>query len=279
MWLCRDATTTDGKSCIKREFLQRALFFVAYCHGRKSAGLGGNPSTKFYISTNKICTVIKIDYLSRIMKPLRLKTPVHYRLALAFNLAVFACAMSYGQTLEDFKTEQLQKNDSIIVSLQDSKRLQFLTLTPSVSYNFETGVSVGFSLSNFTNYIQQKRRNKIETAKLKIQMDENLNQELNSAEEERLRIFNLREEVFVDVSVLEHRKELHEIAYLSHVNKELTYSDYTIRRIAYIEKHAMTVMKIRALELLTLKYKNKYNVELFNVQELIETAKNYELKD
>lgn len=213
------------------------------------------------------------------MKPLLFRTPVHFWLALVFNLAVSAGAKSYGQTLDNFKTEQLKRNDSIIQSLQDSKKLQFLSLTPSLSYNFETGVSVGFSLSNFTNYIQQKRRNKIETAKLKIQMDENLNQELNNAEEEKLRIFNLREEVFVDVSVLAHRKDLYDIAYLSHVNKELTYSDFTARKIAYIEKHAITVMKIRALELLTLKYKNKYNVELFNVQELIETARNYEIKD
>lgn len=211
------------------------------------------------------------------MKPLTFSSPVHYWLALAFNLAVSAGATAYGQTLQDYEIKENLKKDSLISALQGQDKLKFLSLAPSVSYSANTGVNVGFSLSTFTNYLQTKKRNKIEIARLESVLDDKIKTSVQGAIIERMEIFNEVEKLHLAFEILSHYKTLYEISYLSHVNKELTFREFTLQKIDYIKRLSEASIKIKSLEVQLLEYKNKYNVQLFNLEELKKTAKTYEI--
>lgn len=78
-----------------------------------------------------------------------------------------------------------QKIDSLIRFNTDKNKLQYLALLPSLNYNFlEHNFSVGISISNLSNFYQNKQRNKVELERLKLQLNEKKENDLFKLETE-----------------------------------------------------------------------------------------------
>lgn len=212
------------------------------------------------------------------MKSLILNTfPVLTFQGCVFYLAISCVTGLHGQTLKAFSVTENTKIDSIISVFDSKSKLKHLTLLPNINYNFETGFSIGFSLRNLIQYTQTKKRNKIEAMKLKATLESKLETKLNRAEEEKEKILFLKDEIFLNLQVLKHRFELYKISFLKHSNNEITFSEYTEAKISYMEKYQFIFSKIKRLDILLLKYFNKYKVSLFDTDTLLKTTKEYEI--
>ena len=71
----------------------------------------------------------------------------------------------------------------------------WLSLLPNVSYNANTGVNVGFSLSNISNFHQQKRRNEIEFQRYQLQL-------IEAAKADSIRTANTHAQIDADLDLL-----------------------------------------------------------------------------
>ena len=192
-------------------------------------------------------------------------------------LAISFATGLHGQNLETYQIKETHKIDSVVSAFNSKDKLKALSLLPSVSYNFQTGVSVGFSLNNFIQFTQTKKRNKIEAMKLKVTLEEKLKEDLEKGELEKETIELLKDEIVLNIQVLKNRYELYKIAFIKHNNNEITFSDFTTKKINYLEKYNTVFSKISKLDISILKYKQKYNVVLFDSNVLITNIKMYEI--
>lgn len=194
-----------------------------------------------------------------------------------FSLAISLSACLHGQTIKDFKINQLSQIDSTVISLSSKKKISILALAPSINYNFKNGFSVGFSFSNFLTYSQTKKRNKIELLKFENQLIEKLDNKMEKAELEKEKIFNLKDELLLNVNVLKYRYELYKIAYLKHLNNEATFSEFTKEKITYLEKYNLVISKLNKLKISLIRYNSNYNVILFETKNILEKTVIYEI--
>lgn len=106
------------------------------------------------------------------------------------NMVLFQCSVtSFCQSKNTFLSEveenKNRKIDSLITFNTDKDKLQFLSILPSVNYNFlENNFNVGISISNLSTYYQNKQRNKIELEKLRFQLIEKKENDLLRLEQE-----------------------------------------------------------------------------------------------
>jgi len=211
------------------------------------------------------------------MKPLKL-TPINNLCALCFYLAVSAFAPVNGQNLSKYRENRLKSVDSTLKTLDNSGNLAVLSLVPSVNYSFETGVSVGFSLGNFTQYFIQKKRAKIELKRLENELKTSVSNDIIRAQEQVEKLDLQRFEAANALKILALEFELIQITYIEYVNNELTFSDYQRAKIAYNAKFFAFLSQVSALDLSLSRYYNQFNIKPFDTKILTETAKNYEFK-
>jgi len=89
--------------------------------------------------------------------------------------------ISQDSIFYNFKKLQLQKIDSVINFNTEKNKYKYLALMPSISYDaLNSSVNVGVSISNLSNYFQQKQRNKIELEKLRFQLLEKQEKEIEN---------------------------------------------------------------------------------------------------
>lgn len=106
------------------------------------------------------------------------------------NIMLLQCSISaFSQSSNPlFATVEKVKNqkiDSLISFNSDKNKLQYLALLLSLNYNFlESNFSVGISISNLSNFYQNKQRNKIELERLKLQLNEKKENDLLKLEKE-----------------------------------------------------------------------------------------------
>jgi len=193
-------------------------------------------------------------------------------------LAVFNTSHMRGQTLNDFKERQLSEIDTSLSNLETPKGLKYLSLAPSVSYSVNTGVNVGISFSNISNFIQQKHRNKIEKAKLENQLLENLESEIFKAKETEIEILNSFEKAAFEVVILKEQFELFKLNQVKFESQEITFSEFTQIKISYMKNWLSVVDQIKKIELQNISFFNTYNYYPVNIHAKLKTAKSYAIR-
>ena len=191
--------------------------------------------------------------------------------------AVMFMTPFFGQSLEEYSTKENMKIDSTLLSLKESKSLQFLSLAPSISYSRFTGVNVGLNLGSLVTYSQTKRRNKIESAKLENQLKERLENQINTAEEEEISILDEYEILILELDILESKKELFLLDSLKYKNQEITFSEFTKSKISYKIEWKTAYTKIKRLSLTLERFNNKFGYRPKELENLFDKAENLSL--
>lgn len=96
-----------------------------------------------------------------------------------------ALAQSDNLFLQDVMKDKKNRIDSILNLNTEKQKLHYLALLPSLNYDLNTNrFNVGISLSNLAGYYQTKHRNKIELERLKLQLDQKVDTDLQHIEKE-----------------------------------------------------------------------------------------------
>jgi hypothetical protein len=131
------------------------------------------------------------------------------------------------EALNKINQRQDQKIDSLINFNTDKKKLEYLSVLPSVNYDFLAHTfSVGISISNLSNFYQNKQRNKIELERLKFQLQEKKENDLFNLEKE----YELIQDAFAVLKLeLENNslvKEIYNLKKSQYENNKITLEDW-----------------------------------------------------
>ena len=204
-------------------------------------------------------------------------SPLHYIVWAIVYLAVFKVQTLQGQNIQSFKNVENKKIDSILNSLDEKGKLKYLSLLPTINYNINNGINVGFSISSFVQFKQTKKRNSLEKLKLKYSLMEQLEQKIENSEVEELEIKNKSKVLKIDLKILSDKYELYKVKFLEYQNQESTFEEYTKTKINYLESWKSIFARIDKLDLRIKKFENKYNYAPLEINSLLKTARNYEL--
>jgi hypothetical protein len=144
---------------------------------------------------------------------------------LTFCLLFFIKSTIFSQNLIFRKDSK--KIDSILQNHKNKQKKEWLNFLPNFNYDIKNNsVNIGFSLSSFSNFYQQKQRNQIELEKLR--------QILISNSENKIKIYNSKIIDFnFQIKILENKievfkieKKLFEISEGKYKNNEITTEDF-----------------------------------------------------
>ena len=93
-----------------------------------------------------------------------------------------------SQNLEDYKKMRLSDIDSAYIFRAASKKTQWLSLAPSVSFNKNTGMNISLSAGNFVRYVQQRNRNAVERQRYIFEQAARIENEVIRAEDKYLQL-------------------------------------------------------------------------------------------
>ncbi|MBG6112223.1 hypothetical protein IWX84_003126 [Flavobacterium sp. CG_9.10] len=151
---------------------------------------------------------------------------------------------------------QSQKIDSLINFNTDKNKLQYLAVLPSVNYDFlENKFNLGISLSNLSNYYQNKQRNKIELEKLKFQLIEKKENDLLELEKEYELILDTYEILKLELDNTTLTKEIFNLKKSQYENNKITLEDWLNvqknhqdRNLVILAKHKSLISKMKQFE-------------------------------
>ncbi|MDY7397044.1 hypothetical protein UMM65_17515 [Aureibaculum sp. 2210JD6-5] len=126
----------------------------------------------------------------------------------------FSCMgqIEFDSIIKKYKSHQSQRMDTLIKLTKEKTGTAWLNLLPSVNHDVDrSNVNVGISLSNFSNYYQQKRRNGIEIEKLKVTIQNQLDNELIRLENDYLKLIFERQSLETEINSLKLKTELFEL--------------------------------------------------------------------
>ena len=151
----------------------------------------------------------------------------HYK-AILYIIFLLLCTKNTqlkAQVLDQYEKIKLQKIDSVLAFNNSKKNnLKYLTLLPNLSYDLDrNAVNIGVSLSNLTNYYQTKERNKIELERLRFQLLERHETQL--------------EKLTLEYETLKNEYELHQ---QEQKNQSITTDLYNLKKQQY-EKNKITL--------------------------------------
>ncbi len=170
------------------------------------------------------------------------------RKSLYILIAVFLFSFSLSQKIDSFKIKRKQKNTSILESYKLGKKYKYLSLFPSLSYDIiNKSFNVGLSLSNFTNYMQQRQRNKIELASLEQKLNEKLEKEMEDIFLKIDAFFIEKKSLKNDLKAFKIDSLLFDIKQKKHENHEITTEDFLREKRAFFLKR--NALKKRRLKL------------------------------
>ena len=157
------------------------------------------------------------------------------------SLSLLALAPLQAQNAHLLDLSQKTEIDSILKQYEEDKNLQFLALAPSVGYDpLDNSFNIGFNLSNLTNYIQTRRRNKIEISRLKVQLEEKAirENEIKAREEENLKKafleFQLNfQSYLIDAMNIDIWYQLHQISQGKHTAGDITTEDFLRSKLQF----------------------------------------------
>ena len=148
------------------------------------------------------------------------------------NIMLLQCSISaFSQSSNPLftKVEKIksQKIDSLISFNSDKNKLQYLALLPSLNYNFlESNFSVGISISNLSNFYQNKQRNKIELERLKLQLNEKKDNDLFKLETEYELILDTYEILNLELENTTLTTEIFNLKKAQYENNKITLEDW-----------------------------------------------------
>lgn len=166
-----------------------------------------------------------------------------------FTTFIFLFVDSFCQTNEfdmvKFQTNKKEKNDSILNIYKVNNKYKYLNLLPSVNYDvINKSINIGFSLSNLSNYFQNKHRNKIELLKIETQLNDNLNNKIERLELEIEILKNLTNSYKKEIEIFEIDKKLFEISEGKYMNSEISIEEYLKKKQEFlIKKNKLEVKK------------------------------------
>jgi len=195
-----------------------------------------------------------------------------------FIAAIKIATTLQAQKFESFKRQELKKVDSITKALDTKNKLNILALAPSINYNVNTGVNVGFSLQTLINYKQLKRRNKLEIVKIKNELKNKIYVEIEKAEQKETEIKARENEILTNIKILKLHEELFKIEQEKYKNLDITFETFTGKKIAYLENYYRIKNKISILSVENARFTEKYKISCIDTTTLIKTIKNHEYK-
>ncbi|MBJ2173635.1 hypothetical protein JBL43_05260 [Aureibaculum sp. A20] len=140
-----------------------------------------------------------------------MKVTITFILALMFSWTSTA-QIEFDSIIQDYKNHQLQRMDTLTKLTKSKTGTAWLSLLPSVNYDIDnSSVNIGISLSNFSNYHQQKQRNLIEIQKLKESMKNQMDNELVRLENDYLKLIFEMQNLETEVNSLKLKTELFEL--------------------------------------------------------------------
>ena len=148
------------------------------------------------------------------------------------NIMLLQCSISaFSQSSNPLftKVEKIksQKIDSLISFNSDKNKLQYLALLPSLNYNFlESNFSVGISISNLSNFYQNKQRNKIELERLKLQLNDKKDNDLFELETEYELILDTYEILRLELDNTTLTMEIFNLKKAQYENNKITLEDW-----------------------------------------------------
>jgi hypothetical protein len=143
---------------------------------------------------------------------------------------------------------QSQKIDSLINFNTDKNKLQYLAVLPSVNYDFlENKFNLGISLSNLSNYYQNKQRNKIELEKLKFQLIEKKENDLLELEKEYELILDTYEILKLELDNTTLTKEIFNLKKSQYENNKITLEDWLNVQKNHQDRNLVILAKRKSL--------------------------------
>jgi hypothetical protein len=169
-------------------------------------------------------------------------------------------SLVYAQTdsiFSNFKKYEIQKIDSLTSLNKEKSSLKYLSLLPSLNYDLKNNsVGVGISFSNIATYLQQSKRNKIETQKLKFQLVQALDLNIEKLETEYNSILNLYEIIQLENENFILSKELFNLKKSQYENNKIPLETWLFVQETHQSKKAAvrikaknTAAKMKAFEL------------------------------
>lgn len=145
---------------------------------------------------------------------------------------------SQNYAIQDYKYSEIEKIENIISQIQDKKSLGYLNLLPNISYNHNPinnnhYISIGINLNSFTNYFQQKHRNKIEVQKIKNSLLERLSVKINRLENEYEKITLDIENLKFEASNLELVTKIYELKKTQYENNKINLESWLKIQLDY----------------------------------------------
>ena len=160
-----------------------------------------------------------------------------------FLICLIVNSESFGQeyfsTKLDSVTEiKTKKITETLKQYQDKNSLTWLSLVPSLNFDFQTSsFNVGLSLSNFIQYKQTKKRNGIELERLRNQLEERKRSELEILVLEVETLKGLIENLKSKTLLFDLEVNLFEITKGKYENKEITTEIFLLAKISLSQKY------------------------------------------
>ncbi len=127
----------------------------------------------------------------------------------------------------NFKKLQLQKIDSVVNFNTEKNKYKYLALMPSVSYDpLNSSFNIGISISNLSNYFQQKQRNKIELEKLRFQLLEKQENEIENLKNKYELLMNEFDFVKIEIENSKLNEEIFNLKKAQYENNKINLEEW-----------------------------------------------------
>ena len=165
---------------------------------------------------------------------------------------LLSSSFCFGQNKKPFLAEieksKSQKIDSLMNFKLDKNKLQYLAVLPSLNYNFvDKNFNVGISLSNLSNFYQNKQRNKIELERLKLQLNEKKENDMLQLEEAFESIKDEYDILKLEIENTTLTTEIFNLKKKQYENNKITLEDWLNVQKSHQERNLVVVMKRKSL--------------------------------
>ena len=126
-------------------------------------------------------------------------------------------------------------------------------MLPSVSYSQNSGLNIGFSLSNISNFAQQKRRNEIELQRYQLQLVQARLADSVRTADAHAKIDADLDLLLADIDVLEIYEQLQIIYEGQYSANEISTEEYLEKQISIQRARSSVLRKLKRLHLRAIK--------------------------
>ena len=126
-------------------------------------------------------------------------------------------------------------------------------MLPSVSYSQNSGLNIGFSLSNISNFAQQKRRNEIELQRYHLQLEQARIADSVRTADAHAKIDADLDLLLADIDVLDIYEKLALIYSGQYDNAEISTEEYLKNQISIQRARSSVLRKLKLLHLRAIK--------------------------